>query len=181
MTKTRELTMFEKGEVIGLHKGKHNPTEISRILKIPRTTCVSIIKKFEKDKTVIPNPCSRRLPLLKAIDKRHFIRTAVANRKDSADEITEKFNNLGLTEPSTITARRVLHEHGYYGHVGQRKPLVSESNRKKRFKWRQERLRWDKESRFLLFESDGKHYVWHKPHEKYDIDCIRGISDCKRQ
>lgn len=181
MTKTRELTMFEKGEVIGLHKGKHNPTEISRILKIPRTTCVSIIEKFEKDKTVIPNPRSGRPPLLKAIDKRHFIRTAVANRKDSADEITEKFNNLGLTGLSTITARRVLHEHGYHGRVGQRKPLVSESNRKKRFKWCQERLRWDKEwdniiwsdeSRFLLFESDGKHYVWRKPHEKYDIDCI---------
>ncbi|CAG8694766.1 14364_t:CDS:2, partial [Ambispora leptoticha] len=89
MTKIHELTIFEKDEVIGLHK----------------------------DKTVIPNPHSRRLPLLKVINKCHFIHTAIANKKDSANEITEKFNNLGLTELSIITARCVLHEYSYHGHV----------------------------------------------------------------
>jgi len=181
MTKSHELSMFERGMIIGLYKGSHTVTDISRILKIPRSTCDNIVKKFNRDQTVSPDSRPGRPPLLKAIDKRQFIRTAVANRKDSVEEITEKFNNLGLTEISTKTARRVLHEHGYFGRVGRRKPLVSEDNRKKRLRWCKERRQWDEEwdnviwsdeSRFLLFENDGRHRVWRKPHEQYDVDCI---------
>lgn len=181
MTKTRELTDFERGMIVGLHKGNHTATDIEKILKIPRTTCINVIKKFERSQTVSNVPRSGRPPLLKAIDKRHFIRTTVANRKDAAEEITEKFNSLGLTQVSTSTARRVLHEQGYFSRIGRRKPLVSESNRQKRLRWCKERRQWDEEwnnviwsdeSRFLLYENDGRHRVWRKPHEQYDIDCM---------
>ena len=135
MTKTRELTEFERGMIIGLHKGNHTATDIEKILKIPRTTCINVIKKFEKSQIISNVPRSGRSPLLKAIDKYHFIHTAVANQKDAAEEITEKFNNLGLTQVSTSTAKYILHEQGYFSHIGRRKPLVSESNRKKQLRW----------------------------------------------
>jgi len=103
MTKTRELTDFERGMIVGLHKGNHTATDIEKILKLPRTTC-------ERSQTVSNVSRSGRPPLLKAIDKRHFIRTAVANRKNAAEEITEKFNSLGLV-------RHVLHEQGYFSRI----------------------------------------------------------------
>jgi len=31
---------------------------------------------------------------------------------------------------------------------------------------------WSDESRFLLFENDGQQWVWRRPHEKYDADCL---------
>src|SRR6185312_10344970 len=100
--------------VLGLHKGNYSATDIEKILKIPRTACIDIINKFERDQTVSNAPCSGRPPLLKVIDKRHFIRT-----------ITEKFNSLGLTQISTKTARRVLREQGYSSRID-RRTLVSE-------------------------------------------------------
>ena len=45
MTKTRELSDFERGMVVGLHKGNHSATDIEKIL---RTTCINVIK-FERD------------------------------------------------------------------------------------------------------------------------------------
>ena len=35
--------------VVGLHKGNHSATDIE---KIPRTACIKVIKKFERDQTV---------------------------------------------------------------------------------------------------------------------------------
>jgi len=92
--------------IISLHKGNHTATDIEKILKIPRTTC-------ERSQTVSNVPRSGRPPLLKAIDKRHFIRTGLP---------------IGLTQVSTSTARRVLHEQGYFSRIGRRKPLVSEKS-----------------------------------------------------
>ncbi len=45
MLKGNKLSIFEQGEIIGLHKGHHNPTDIFRILDIPRTTINDVIKK----------------------------------------------------------------------------------------------------------------------------------------
>src|SRR6185437_9636168 len=99
----------------------------------------------------------------------------------SLEQLTEKYNSLSLTSVSTSTARRVLHNHEYFGRIGKRKPFVSETNRIKRFRWCQERrfcdeqwdtIIWSDESRFVLFENDGQQWVWRRPHEKYDVDCL---------
>ncbi|CAG8711370.1 13630_t:CDS:1, partial [Ambispora leptoticha] len=65
---------------------------------------------------VSPDSHPGRLPFLKANDRCQFIRTAVANRKNSVKKTIEKFNYLGLNEISMKTARHILHEHGYFGH-----------------------------------------------------------------
>ena len=64
MSKSRELSVFERGMIIGLHKGEHNATDIQKILGIPRTTCIDIINKFENYGLTEPLPRSGRPPLL---------------------------------------------------------------------------------------------------------------------
>jgi len=181
MAKRRELTVFERGMIIGLHKGQHGASDISRILDIPRETCRNVIKKYCEEGITEPPPRSGRPPLLTDREERTLIKTVREDRQESLQQITVKFNDLGLTPISTGTARRVLHKHDYFGRVGTRKPFVSENNRKKRLKWSRERVHWDEEwntviwsdeSKFLLFESDGRRWVWHQPHEKYDVDCL---------
>ena len=44
---------------------------------------------------------------------------------------------------SSSTIKLTLHDEGFYGHAGKRKPLVSEANRKKRLEWCRTRRDWD--------------------------------------
>ena len=181
MKSRRELTVFERGMIIGLHKGDHNPTDISRILGIARSTCRDVINKFVTDQLPKPLPRPGKPPLLSKREERALVRIAKEDRKESLEQLTEKYNSLSLTSVSTSTARRVLHNHEYFGRIGKRKPFVSETNRIKRFRWCQERrfcdeqwdtVIWSDESRFVLFENDGQQWVWRRPHEKYDVDCL---------
>ena len=90
--------------------------------------------------------------------------------------------NENLDNPvSDKTIDSQLHEMGYYSRVALRKPFVSESNRIKRYKWCMDRkswnlewqyIVWSDESRFNLYQNDGRQRVWRQPKEKYDIDCL---------
>ena len=135
MPKSNELSIFERDEIVGLHKGQCNPTDISRILNILRTTVTDVISKWKKDGLVSPAPQSRRPPIFNDRDKRHLVQLLKNDRQQSVDEITEKFNELELKTSSSITIRCNLYELGYHGHAGIRKPLVSKSNRLKRLNW----------------------------------------------
>src|SRR5438445_10291395 len=169
MEKRKELTVFERGMIIGLHKGNHGATDISRILNISRTTCQKVIEKFCEKGLTDTLPRSGRPALLTEREERTLIHQVKENRKISIEEITESFNQLALTQISTSTSRRILHKHNYFGRIGKRKPFVSENNRQKRLKWCRERKFWDEEwdniiwsdeSRYLLFENDGQQWVW---------------------
>ena len=43
MEKRKELIEFERGMIIGLHKGTHGASDISKILNISRTTCQNVL------------------------------------------------------------------------------------------------------------------------------------------
>ncbi len=133
MPKGNELSIFEWGEIIGLHKDYHNPTDIFRILDIPRIIINDIIKKWKEDKLISPAPQPGRPPILNDRDKWHLVRILKNDRQQLVDEITEKFNELELKTLSAHTIHRNLFELEYHGRVGVRKPLVSESNRLKCF------------------------------------------------
>lgn len=181
MEKHKELTVFERGMIIGLHKGDHGASDISRILGIPRSTCQNVIKKYDEKGLTDTLPRSGRPALLTEREERALIHQVKENRKNSIEEITESFNQLNLTPISISTSRRILHKYDYFGRIGKRKPFVSENNRQKRLKWCRERkfwneewdnIIWSDESRYLLFENDGQQWVWREPHEKYDVDCL---------
>ena len=56
MPKGNELSIFEWDEIIRLHKGHHNPTDIFRILDISRITINDVIKKWKEDELVSSAP-----------------------------------------------------------------------------------------------------------------------------
>jgi transposase len=181
MPKTRELTEFERGQIIGLWKGGHSERGIETILGFPKTTIHDTIKRYKNENQISNAPRSGRPPILSERDIRHLVNIVKEDRQQSLDEITDKFNDLSVVSVSSRTIERTLHNEGFYGRAGKRKPLVSEVNRKKRLEWCKERKNWDSEwntiiwsveSRFLLFQNDAYHWVWRRPHEKYDVDCL---------
>lgn len=182
MPKTKELTDFEKGEIIGLWKGNHSNSDISRILKHPESTIAYIIKKYSVKGTTSNAPRSGRPTILNETDKRQLVRIVKKNRNNSIIELTEKFNNSLEITVSADTVRHILHEAGYYGRVAKKKPLVSESNSRKRLNWCKERKNWKEEwekiifsdeSRFEIFKNDSQKWVWRTKEEKYHKDCLQ--------
>jgi transposase len=72
MPKTRELTPFERGEIVGLSKGGHSIRNISEILSIPKSTVQNVITKYHKENCTDTVPRSGRPSTLSERDKRQL-------------------------------------------------------------------------------------------------------------
>jgi transposase len=131
MPKRKELTDFERGEIVGLHKAKIPQRKIAEILNHPKSTVGDVIKKYNEQGLTSTIPRSGRPKILTDRDKRQLVKIIKANRNLTLVEITEKFNETLNFSISSRTVQRVLHEEGYSGHAAKKKPFISEQNRKK--------------------------------------------------
>jgi len=123
----RELTDFERGEISGLHKGGHTPTDISRILRIPRTTVNSVIQNPQ------PNRQARtgRPYILTERDERHILLEIRKNPKISYQKLSEILNLY----VSSRTIRRMLKKHGIKKWMAKKRPLLTEEHARKRLEF----------------------------------------------
>lgn len=90
--------------------------------------------------------------------------------------------NTGSKTISSRTMRRELKDLHLNSCASTRKPLVSKVNRKKRLQFAKEHknwtvqqwsnIMWSDESRFTLFQHDGRVRVRREPHESLDPSCI---------
>jgi hypothetical protein len=177
----RQLTDFERGEIVGAWKCSLTEQEISDVLKRPKPTVHTVIDKYKQfGRTTV----ARRKGKPRKLDHRavrRLVNIVKEDRRQAVDEITEKFNTAMAISTSSKTIRRTLHENEFFGRAGLRKPLVTEKNRQERLKWCLERkdwniewelVIWSDESRYLLFKNDSRRWVWRRPHEKYDVECL---------
>ena len=155
MPKTRELTEFERGEIIGLWKGGHNEQNIEIILNYPKTTIHNIIEKYRSENQTSSAFRSGRPPKLTERHIRQLVKVVNEDRQQSLDKITEKFNQLSLISTSSFTIRRTLHNEGFYGRADKRKPLISEANCKKRLEWCNIRKNRDSEWNTIIWSDES--------------------------
>jgi transposase len=179
--KRKELTEGERNQIVGAWKSGVKASHIIKTLKFPKSTVYDTITFFKKTGEIKPSSRPGLPPKLTERDFRHLVRLLKEDRKSTLNVLTNKFIESTSTEACTRTIQRYLHEKGFYSRVGKRKPFINEKNSKIRFKWAQERLDWEEEwkfvvwsdeSRFEVFGGDGRTYVWRKPKEKYDAECL---------
>jgi transposase len=113
MLKTRELSEFERGEIIGLWKGGHVERDIVNILDHPKSTIHNIIDKYKTEHQISNAPRSGRPPKLTERNVRYLVKTVKKDRQQSLDEITEKFNQISIVSVSSSTIKRTLHNEGF--------------------------------------------------------------------
>jgi transposase len=142
MPKTRELTDFERGEIVGLRKVSFSYSKISETLKHPKSTVGDVIKKYNEQGLTSAASRSGRPKILTERDNRHLLKIAKDNRNNTLEELTEKFNTGMKISVSSRTIQRTLHKEGYSGHAAKKKPFISEKNRKKRYGWCRMRKNW---------------------------------------
>jgi transposase len=131
MSKTRELSDFERGEIVGLSKGNFSYRKIAVILDIPKSTVGDVVKKYNEQGSTTTAPRSGRPKILSEYDKKQLIKITKENRFNTLEELTENFKTMMNISVSSRTLQRTLHEEGYSGHAAKKKPFISEANRKK--------------------------------------------------
>src|SRR5688572_19751973 len=94
MSKRRELTDFERGEIIGLFKGDIKQSKIVEILGHSKSTVSSIIKKYNEKGLTTTTPRSGRPKILSECDNRHLVKIAKEHRSNTLEELTENFNTV---------------------------------------------------------------------------------------
>jgi hypothetical protein len=178
MGKTRELSQFERGQIIGLWIGGRTHEAISRVLKFPKSTVTDTIVRYKNFNTGLTAKRTGRPCSMNNNDRRKLLKVIKKDNKLSLDEIKQKFSQD--KKVSTKTIRKNLHQMQIYSRVAAPKPLLTESQREKRLSWCIERqswsvqqwktVIWSDESRFTLFKNDGPSRVWRKNGTRYNIE-----------
>ena len=104
------------------------------------------------------------------------------NRRETVPELRAAWIQNGV-HASNTTVRRRLHQYGLYGRCAVKKPLLTAAHRQKRLAFARAHVNWTwvdwaavlwtDESRFTLFETDGKVYVRRRRNEAMRNDCIQ--------
>ena len=182
MVKKKELTDFERGKIIGFYEAGDSERTISKKTGYGKTTIHNIKEKYCKTGAVSVASRSGRPKKLTERNKRHLKAIITKNRREPIEKINEIFTESTGKKVCRRTMQETLYEMGYNSCTALRKPSVSEKNRKIRLNWARERrlwtidnwkkVVWSDESRFTMFQNDGKIRVWRLVEEKYNINCL---------
>jgi transposase len=181
MTTRKDLSEFQRGEVIGAHKCDFSVRKISEVLDHPKSTVQDIISAYKNDGLEKMPSRSGRPLIITERDNTHLMRILNNNRRTNIKELCEEFISSTSTNVSSITLKRHLHNNNIYGRIGAKKPFVNAANRIKRLSWAKirkdwvnewENIIWSDESRFEVFGGDGRRYVWRNSQEKYEPKCL---------
>ena len=113
----KELSEFQRGEIIGAWKCDLSVRKISELLDHPKSTVHEVIIAYKDGFETLPSR-SGRPPIITERDGRHLMQTLNKDRKTNINELCEDFVTSSSTEVSQITLKRYLHKNKIYGRIG---------------------------------------------------------------
>ena len=171
--KKSEISISMRDRVIFLRKRGESYRKIGKELNLSFTTVQYIIKKYERTNSTENKPRTGRPRILTERERRNIVKEATKKPFISARSLA---NDLASTSGKSVdpqTIRNVLHSAQIYGRTARKKPLINNTNREKRLGFAKiyinkpiefwKRVIFSDESKFNIFGSDGKRFVWRKP------------------
>ncbi|GFU53553.1 transposable element Tc1 transposase [Trichonephila clavipes] len=178
-----DLSEFEKGMIVGMRCAGCSVTETAIYLGCAKSNVSAVMTAYKKCGNVTSGKHnSGQKRKLTDRDKRVLTRIVARKRKQSLSQITSEVNSHLRNPISARTVQRELHASNLYGRVGIRKSLVTARHALQRRQWyrthRQwtpqqwQQVIWSDESKFTLFQTTGRVYVWRTPKEAFAPECI---------
>lgn len=168
----KEIDIVQRARVVALRECGKTYREIGEIVGLSHTTCRYIVKRHTDTGTITSRPRPGRPKKLAEREREAIVEEISNDPFKSAANIASHVEEIGGPSVSAQTIRNVLHSEGIYGRTARRKPLISERNRLKRLAFANEYINkplsfwhsviFSDESKFNLFGSDGRQYVWRK-------------------
>lgn len=178
-------TTLEKREVVIQHfKDGKTQKQIGEMVNLSASTVQYIIQRFVRENRVADKIRKAPNKIFTESDERWILRKIKQDPHLSAPALAKEAEiSLGKTcNPETI--RRILRHDNFHGRTARNKPFISPKNLKSRLKFAKDHVNKDQsfwntvifadESKFNLFGSDGKSYVWRKPNTELQPKNLRG-------
>jgi hypothetical protein len=129
-----------------------------------------VIVKWKHEGTTTMKPRPGRPHLMSYRDHRALKEVVRVTRQRLSETISYEFRSATNCPASTMTVHQELTGMGFYGRAAAHKPNILSVNAKHRLKWCKERHHWTvdnwkhviwcDESRYTMWRSDGRVWVW---------------------
>lgn len=183
MSKAKNLTPNQRGQVLLLHQDGKSYREISKQLKLSVSACYQAVQHIKVHGTKNNVVRKRKPRKTNARTDRLIHRISKADRHKTAVDVHAEVSRQIDQKVSVRTIRRRLNEFGLMGRIGRKKPYISEKNRRARIAFAREHINWTSEqwskviftdeSKFNRFGSDGRSYVRRRIGEEFDWRCTK--------
>lgn len=183
MAKTEEHCVSLRNRVVKFHSRGLSYRQIANRLDMSFSTVRNIIKKCNETGSVLNRRRSGRPQKLSEKEKRRIKKIVAQTPTVSASAIASEIATTSNTTFSVQTVRNVIHSFNFYGRVQRKKPFISEVNRKKRLDFAKTYLKeplefwkniiFSDESKYNIFGSDGRKYVWRKANTEFEMRHVR--------
>ena len=178
-------TSVEKRELVITHfKNGKTQKQIAEIVNLSCSTVQYIIQRYVREGRIADK--SRKAPnkIFTEADELWILRKIKQNPRLSAPALAKEAENFLGKSCNPETIRRILRRADFHGRTARNKPFISPKNLKSRLQFARDHVNkdqsfWDKvifadESKFNLFGSDGKSYIWRKPNTELHPQNLRG-------
>ena len=131
------------------------------MLGVTRSTIGIFKKRVERRGSTENIPRPGRTPSVTARDYRKLERLVKTNRRESLQDITDRFNE-NRQQKDKRTVQLHLHKNGFVRRVAKKKVVIREVNRKKRLSWCREKrkLSVDNYWKKIIFSDESKIKWW---------------------
>ena len=166
-------TSPEKRAAISALHGEHfSQALVARRTGVHARTVSRLRQRLQRTGSIQPTPIPGRPRKLSARGERQITRLIDSNQADNAVQAARQFNAFTDQPVSEQTARRALQRQGFVARVKIPKPLLKVHQKKARLAFARKSADWSAadwrrvifsdETRFKLYCSDGREYVWQR-------------------
>ena len=167
MGKNKDLSDFEKGQIVMARRLGHSISRTAGLVGCSRFAVVSTYQKWSKEGQPVNRRQGHGRPrLIDTRGERRLARVVQLHRKATVAQIAEKLNAGCDRKVSEHTVHRSLLRMGLRSHRPVKEPLLTPVLRRQRLQWARERqnwtveqwkkVAWSGESRFCLLNVDGR-------------------------
>lgn len=172
----RQTSVKIRELIINHSKSGKSIRNIAEIVKQPKSTVFNIVTRYKNENNFSNKPKPSKRKIFSDSDERWLLRQVKKQPHLSAPKLAAEAEKCLGKKSDPETVRNVLRKHNFNGRVARKKPFVSKINKKKRVMFantykNEDFAFWSKviftdESKFNVFRSDGRSYVWRKPNEE---------------